>query len=78
VIELRLKYRAPARYDDVLAVEVWFTMATGVRLNFGYQVTNQEGELILTGETLHVCTGLDEKPKRLPEFLTAVETRVTE
>ena len=29
----------------------------------------QNGKLILEGETFHVCTGLDEKPKRLPEAL---------
>ena len=78
VIELRVKYRAPARYEDVLGVEVWLTMAAGVRLNFGYRITNQDGKLILTGETYHVCAGLDEKPQRLPEALTAVETKANE
>ena len=75
VIELRLQYRGPARYDDVLGVEVWFTMAKGVRLNFGHRITNQDGKAVLSGETWHVCTGLDEKPKRLPEALTALETK---
>ena len=62
VVEARLKYKAPARYDDVLNIEVWPTMAERVRLNFAYSVANQNGGLILTGETLHVCTGLDAKP----------------
>jgi acyl-CoA thioesterase FadM len=30
---------------------------------------NQNGKVILEAETLHVCTGLDEKPRRLPEEL---------
>ena len=42
-------------------------MACG--LNFAYRIANQAGMVILEGETLHVCTGLDEKPKRLPEAL---------
>ena len=71
VVEARLKYKAPARYDDVLNIEVWPTLAERVRLNFAYRITNQNGALILTGETLHVCTGLDDKPRRLNATLAA-------
>src|SRR5437899_298423 len=72
VIESRLRYRAPARYDDLLKIELWLTLAEAARLNFGYRVLNQDAALILEAETLHVCTGLDEKPKRLPTELVAV------
>ena len=70
VIECRLRYKSPARYDDVLAIEVWLTAAHGVRLNFAFRLANQNGVLILEGETLHVCAGINEKPKRLPPELT--------
>ncbi len=69
VIEARMRYKFPARYDDLLAVEVWVTDVEKVRLNFGHRILNQNGKLILEAETFHVCTGLDEKPKRLPEEL---------
>ena len=69
VVECRLRYKAPARYDDVLAIEVWPAAVERVRLNFAYRITNQAGALILEAETFHVCTGLNEKPKRLPEEL---------
>jgi acyl-CoA thioester hydrolase len=69
VIEARVRYKFPARYDDLLAVEVWVTAVEKVRLNFGHRILNQDGKLILEAETLHVCTGVDEKPKRLPEEL---------
>jgi len=69
VVECSLRYKAPARYDDVLAVELWVTLAERVRLNFGYRVLNQAGTIILEAATLHVCTGVDEKPKRVPEEL---------
>jgi acyl-CoA thioester hydrolase len=71
VIECRLRYKAPARYDDVLAVEVWPVAIEKVRLNFGYHLSNQAGKPILDAETFHVCAGLDEKPRRLPEELAA-------
>ncbi len=70
VIECRLRYKTPARYDDVLTIEIRVTVAKGVRLNFAYRILNQANAFILEAETLHVCTGLDERPKRLPEELT--------
>jgi len=69
VIEARLRYKAPARYDDLLTIEVWLTAIEKVRLNFGHRIANQEGKLILEAETFHVCTSREEKPKRLPEEL---------
>ena len=69
VIEVRMRYKFPARYDDLLTVEVWLTLIERVRLNFGHRILNQDGKLILEAETFHACTGLDEKPKRLPEEL---------
>jgi acyl-CoA thioester hydrolase len=69
VIEARLSYKSPARYDDLLTIEVWPTAIERVRLNFGHRIVNQEGRLILEAETFHACTGLNEKPKRLPEEL---------
>lgn len=71
VVEAHLRYKALARYDEVLQVEVWVTAAEKVRLNFGYRVTKQTGALVLDGETLHVCMTLEEKLKRLPEELVA-------
>ncbi len=71
VIEARLRVKSPARYDDLLAIEVWPTLIERVRLNFGHRVTNQQGKLVLEAETFHACTGIDEKPKRMPEELAA-------
>lgn len=69
VVEAHLRYKYPARYDDLLSIEVRPTLVEKIRVNFGHRIVNQNGRLILEGETFHVCTGLDEKPKRLPEEL---------
>jgi acyl-CoA thioester hydrolase len=69
VIECHVRYKAPARYDQVLVIELWVDLAQGVRLNFGYRVLGDGGVVIVEAETQHVCTGLNEKPKRLPEPL---------
>ena len=69
VIEARLRYKFPARYDDLLTVEVRPTLVERVRLNFGHRILNQDGKLILEAETFHACTSREEKPKRLPETM---------
>jgi acyl-CoA thioester hydrolase len=69
VVECRLRYLAPARYDELLTIELWPTVAERARLNFAYRILNEQAALLVEAETFHVCTGLDEKPKRLPEEL---------
>lgn len=66
VIECHLRYKSPARYDDVLTIEVWPTLVHGARLNFGFRILKEEKNVVVAGETFHVCTGVNEKPKRLP------------
>ena len=70
VIESHLRYKSPARYDDILTIELWTTLVHGARLNFGFRILKEDKSLILEGETCHVCTGVNEKPKRLTPELT--------
>src|SRR5580698_381569 len=49
VIECRVRYLAPARYDDVLAIEVRPTAVERVRLNFAYRVL-KSGAPVLEAE----------------------------
>jgi acyl-CoA thioester hydrolase len=71
VVECHIRYQAPARYDDVLTIELWLTALERVRLEFAYRIVGEGNRVILEGRTLHVCTGVNEKPKRSPEELTA-------
>jgi acyl-CoA thioester hydrolase len=68
VVECRLRYKAPARYDDLLTIETWLTSLAPIRINFAYRILNRQN-LLFEAETFHVCTGLDEKPKKLPADL---------
>lgn len=72
VLECCLRYKGAARYDDLLTVELWLTAAGKVRLNFAYRILNSEGKVRVEAETLHVCTSIQDKPKRLPDELRAV------
>jgi acyl-CoA thioester hydrolase len=71
VTDCRVHYRLPARYDDLISIEVRVTVAHGARLAFAYRVLNEAGGLILEAETVHACAGLEGKPKRLPPELCA-------
>lgn len=71
VIDCRLTFKAPARYDDLLTVELWLTESGRIRLNFASRILNSRGALLAEGFTHHVCTTLQDKPRRLPPELAA-------
>lgn len=74
VIECRLTFKAPARYDDLITVELWVAEAARIRLNFGYRILRADGTLLVEAGTWHVCTSLHDKPRRLPpEIVTLLE-----
>jgi acyl-CoA thioester hydrolase len=68
VIECALKYIKPARYDDVIMIELWVSKLSQVRVEFEYAISRQEA-LLIKARTEHVCTSTTEKPKRIPEQL---------
>ena len=76
VIEACCRYRAPARYDDQIAIETRPSMLRGSILKFAYQVWRkatlaEERKLLAEGETVHVvCDGQLNK-KSLPERYAA-------
>jgi acyl-CoA thioester hydrolase len=69
VIGLEIAYKAPARYDDLLTIELWVAEMGGIRLNVGFRILNAAGLLLAEGVTRHICATTDEKPKRLPKEL---------
>ena len=75
VIECRLRYRGAARYDDLLTIEVWLTDLSRIRQTFNYRILNQEGRELVEATTVHACTGLDDKPRRVPEALATALQR---
>ena len=78
VIEAHMHYEAAARYDDELIIEIVVTELDRLKITFAYGVSNTRNHIILTGRTRHVCTGLDEKPKRMPqEVFTTLKTAFT-
>jgi acyl-CoA thioester hydrolase len=52
VADLSVRYVKPALYDDELSITTFVRkLPEGVRIFFEYEIKNQEGELLTTGNT---------------------------
>ena len=69
VVSLRMKFLAPARYDEQLVIELWLKELTRVRLTVAGRILSEAGKVFVEAETDHVCTSIHEKPKRIPSEL---------
>ncbi|MFO0865511.1 MAG: thioesterase family protein [Gemmataceae bacterium] len=65
---VQVRYRRPARYDDVLTLRTIVVRTTSVKIEHRYEVI-REGELLAEGETTLGCIGADGKVRVLPDYL---------
>jgi acyl-CoA thioester hydrolase len=73
VAEAKVSYRAPARYDDLVAIETSLAELKRASVRFEYRIL-REGDLLAAGETVHACVDLDGRVRRLPPELVALLT----
>lgn len=71
VAELRVRYRAPARYDELVEVRTRVAEAGRRKVVFAYTV-ERDGLRLAEGETTHVVTGPDGHARTMPEDLLAL------
>lgn len=70
VIEAGARFRSPARYDEIIAIETDLVEVAGARVRFEYRVlSDEDGRLLATGFTRHGATGREGRPCRIPEDL---------
>ena len=70
VLELQTKYILPAKYDDLLTVKVTIPEMPKVKIKYLYEVYNENGTLLNTGETILVFIKMaNGRPVRLPEVM---------
>lgn len=71
--ELQVRYRRPARYDDVVRIRCWVRECASRRVTFGYAVEREsDEELLVTGTTAMMALNAAFAPARLPEDVTAL------
>ncbi|MBX9678864.1 MAG: acyl-CoA thioesterase [Gemmataceae bacterium] len=66
--KVAVRYRRPARFDDLLTVRTIVARTTTVKIEHRYEVL-RDGELLAEGETTLGCIGADGKVRILPEHL---------
>lgn len=68
VAKLECRYRAPARYDDVLTLTTITERMTRVRVDHRYELT-RDGLLLCEASSTLVLVGRDGRPTTLPDDL---------
>jgi len=66
VASAELQYRAPSRFDDVLAIETTLTKLRAVSLDYTYRI-RRDDTLVAEGFTRLACIDMSHKLLRIPE-----------
>ncbi|RKS50776.1 acyl-CoA thioester hydrolase [Gillisia mitskevichiae] len=70
VYELHFKFIKSALFDDELKIVTKLVKTPSVKIEFDYEIYNQEGELLTTANTVLVfMDSQTRKPIRCPEFI---------
>lgn len=76
VVELDIRYRKPAHFDDLLCVKTRLGALSRVTLRFDYSISRVEPacdppEQLLEGHVLLACVDKGNRPRRLPDDIVA-------
>ena len=69
VVNLKINYRKPAFYDDLLTIETTIKKINNVKLIFKYKIYNEQDELLNTAETTLVFVNLETRKICIPPNL---------
>ncbi|KRO66889.1 MAG: thioesterase [Cryomorphaceae bacterium BACL21 MAG-121220-bin10] len=70
VTKLVVNYHAPARYDDFLIIHTDLKNFPTAKIEFGYEIYNQENTLLVTADTTLVFVDkLSGKVRKAPDYL---------
>lgn len=73
VTGINLQYKKSSVYDETVTIQTWVKDYSGVRIEYGYRISNEKGETCVEGSSEHVCVLKDSfRPlsikKHLPEW----------
>jgi acyl-CoA thioester hydrolase len=70
VIQLNINYMKPAKYDDLLTITTIMTKKPLVKIEFDFEVHNENNDLLTTGYTSLVFMDMKKnKPIKAPQYL---------
>ena len=73
IVDVAVKYRNPALYDELISVTAFVDEAPMARMTFRYEVRGEDGREIATGSTtLGFIDSQTRRPLRAPQWLLEV------
>lgn len=72
IVRIGIRYRRPAKYDDLLTLRTKTVRASGAKIDHTYQLFRGD-ELICEGESTLACVDRQGKVQRVPEWLRLEE-----
>lgn len=70
VVSLWVKYKKPARYDDIIIIKTYLEKLPTASIDFNYEIMNQQKELLAVANTkLAFMSMSTNKPIRCPQFI---------
>lgn len=68
VVDLRVRYKSPAQYDDEIVVRTQIKNVRSSLLHFSYEILRESDRTLLaTGETMHIIVNSKLERTALPE-----------
>lgn len=70
VVSLEMKFIKPALFDDLVTVKTKLKKLPLVRIEFDYEMTNEQGEILLTANTVLAFMDAGKKrPIKCPDYI---------
>jgi len=70
VLNLNIDYKKPAKYDDLLTLKTTLLTKPSVRIEFGFELYNENQELLTKGYTSLVFIDMKKnKPTKAPDYI---------
>ncbi len=77
VTEAIAKYHSNVGYDAIVTVKTKVSDLAYVRMRFDYEVVDDGGILLVSGQTAHACLDSNLKPTKIPaELRTALKGKI--
>ncbi|MBD0724603.1 thioesterase [Flavobacterium sp. L1I52] len=77
VVSLTTNYKKPARYDDLLRVKTIFKSQTSAKIEFDYEIYNEQDELLTIGNSVLVFVNMKTgRPMAAPDYVKTQLLRI--
>ncbi|MFA5297058.1 MAG: thioesterase family protein [Lutibacter sp.] len=78
MINLNVNYIKPAKYDDLLTLKTTLIKMPSAKIEFSYEIYNEENELLTTANTTLVFVNMEtNRPTRVPKYVLEKLNNIT-